>query len=87
MNIQVDLDNIESYRRHADDARVAMLVRVITKKFGADAVSHKVLDRLRDLSAKELETFAERTIETNSIDELLEGMPEIAPPGSGHGRR
>lgn len=82
MNIQVDLDDIESYRRHADDARVAMLVRMITKKFGVAAVSRKVQDQLTDLGANELETLAERTIETGSVDELLEGFPERAAPGS-----
>ena len=80
MRIQVDLNDIESYRRHADDARVAMLVAMITKKFGVDAVSRKMQDRLTDLGANELETLAERTIETSSVDELLEGVPERAPP-------
>ncbi|MDR3175146.1 MAG: DUF4351 domain-containing protein, partial [Desulfovibrio sp.] len=53
------------------EGRSAILSRLLAKRFGQDILDHNIQERLRTAGPEQLDLWAERILDAESIDELF----------------
>lgn len=86
MNIQVNLDNIPRVREHAKQARIDMLVTMLSGKFAEEAKQVNLPARLSKMDVRQLEGVALRAGTLDDLNAVLDGDSPTEKPGSGFKR-